>query len=96
MVSAASWSVFSSILTRPFTLIKSSFGFWQVGGTALVVRLRYLFGALEPTYYEAYKQRNCVPALSPHKAMSDTMIKKSLIKIKEHLGGMEEEEERFY
>jgi fatty acid synthase subunit alpha, fungi type len=63
-----------------------------VGGTALVVHPRYLFGALEPTYYEAYKQRNRVRALSSYKAMSDMMIKKSLVKIKEHppyVGDME-------
>ena len=55
-----------------------------MGGTALVVHPRYVFGALEPTHYEAYKQRNCVRALSSYKAMSDMMIKKSLVKIKEH------------
>lgn len=63
-----------------------------MGGTALVIHPRYLFGALEPTYYEAYKQRNRVRALSSYKAMSDMMIKKSLVKIKEHppyVGDME-------
>lgn len=72
--------------------MQSSFGFGQVGGTALVIHPRYLFGALEPTYYEAYKQRNQVRALSSYKAMSDMMIKKSLVKIKEHppyVGDME-------
>jgi len=58
----------------------------------LVVHPRYLFGALEPTFYESYKQRNHVRALSSYKAMSDMMIKKSLVKIKEHppyVGDME-------
>jgi len=72
--------------------VMSSFGFGQVGGTALVIHPRYLFGALEPTYYEAYKQRNRIRALSSYKAMSEMMIKKSLVKIKEHppyVGDME-------
>lgn len=63
-----------------------------MGGTALIIHPRYLFGALEPTYYEAYKQRNRVRALSSYKAMSEMMIKKSLVKIKEHppyIGDME-------
>ena len=30
--------------------LQSSFGFGQVGGTALVLHPRYLFGALEPLY----------------------------------------------
>jgi len=47
--------------------VMSSFGFGQVGGTALVVHPRHLFGALEPTYYEAYKRRNHVRALSSYK-----------------------------
>ncbi|KAF9485144.1 fatty acid synthetase alpha subunit [Pholiota conissans] len=72
--------------------VMSSFGFGQVGGTALMVHPRYLFGALEPTYYEQYKQRNRVRGLQSYKAMSEMMIKNSLVKIKEHppyLGDME-------
>ncbi len=64
--------------------VMSSFGFGQVGGTALVVHPRFLFGALEPTFYEQYKQRNRTRALQSYKAMSDMMIKNSLVKIKEH------------
>lgn len=64
--------------------VMSSFGFGQVGGTALVVNPRYLFGALEPTLYEQYKERNSIRALQSYKAMSDMMIKNSLVKVKEH------------
>ncbi|KAF9467993.1 fatty acid synthase [Collybia nuda] len=72
--------------------VMSSFGFGQVGGTALVLHPRYLFGALEPSYYEQYKARHRTRALQSYKAMSDMMIKNSLVKIKEHppyLGDME-------
>ncbi|KAG6813968.1 hypothetical protein H0H92_005223, partial [Tricholoma furcatifolium] len=72
--------------------VMSSFGFGQVGGTALVLHPRYLFGAIEPSYYEEYKKRNHVRSLQSYKAMSEMMIKNSLVKIKEHppyLGDME-------
>lgn len=49
-----------------------------------MVHPRYLFGALEPTYYEEYKKRNRVRGLQSYKAMSEMMIKNSLVKIKEH------------
>jgi fatty acid synthase subunit alpha, fungi type len=58
----------------------------------LVVHPLYVFGTLEPTFYEAYKQCNHLRALSSYKAMSDVMIKNSLVKIKEHppyVGDME-------
>jgi fatty acid synthase subunit beta len=64
--------------------VMSSFGFGQVGGTAMVVHPRYLLGALEPTYYEKYKIRNQTRALQSYKAMSDMMINNNLVKIKEH------------
>ncbi|KAI6129042.1 hypothetical protein EDD16DRAFT_1516096, partial [Pisolithus croceorrhizus] len=35
--------------------VMSSFGFGQVGGTAVVVHPRYLFAALEPSAYESYR-----------------------------------------
>ncbi|KNZ81816.1 Fatty acid synthase subunit alpha [Termitomyces sp. J132] len=72
--------------------VMSSFGFGQVGGTALVLHPRYLFGAIEPSYYEDYKKRNHVRSLESYKAMSEMMINNSLVKIKEHppyLGDME-------
>ena len=74
------------------TILKSSFGFGQVGGTALVLHPRYLLGALEPTYYDQYKERHRIRALQSYKAMSDMMIKNTLVKVKEHppyLGDME-------
>ncbi|KZT29627.1 fatty acid synthase [Neolentinus lepideus HHB14362 ss-1] len=63
--------------------VMSSFGFGQVGGTAVVVHPRYLFGSLEPSVYEAYRVRNRSRALQCYKAMSDMMIKNSLVKIKD-------------
>ncbi len=41
-----------------------------------------IFGALEPAYYEIYRQRNHVRALQSYKAMSDMMVKNSLVKVK--------------
>jgi fatty acid synthase subunit alpha, fungi type len=61
----------------------SSFGFGQVGGTALVVHPRYLFAALDPSYYAEYRKRNQLRALQSYKAMSEMMITNSLVKIKD-------------
>ncbi|EAU85370.1 fatty acid synthetase alpha subunit [Coprinopsis cinerea okayama7 len=72
--------------------VMSSFGFGQVGGTAMVVHPRYLLGALEPSYYEAYKSRNRARALQSYKVMSEMMINNSLVKVKDHppyIGDME-------
>ena len=58
----------------------------------MVIHPRYIFGALDPVGYDEYKQRNRVRALQSYKAMSDMMIKNSLVKIKEHppyIGDME-------
>ncbi|KAJ7745730.1 fatty acid synthase [Mycena metata] len=63
--------------------VMSSFGFGQVGGIALIVHPRYLFATLEPSHYEAYKERHAVRALQSYKSMSEMMIKNSLVKIKE-------------
>ncbi|EIN09976.1 fatty acid synthase [Punctularia strigosozonata HHB-11173 SS5] len=63
--------------------VMSSFGFGQVGGTALVLHPRYLFAALKPEQYSAYKARNRERALLSYKAMSEMMITNSLVKIKE-------------
>lgn len=71
---------------------QSSFGFGQVGGTAMVIHPRYLLAALEPSAYAAYKGRNVLRGRQSYKAMSDMMIKNSLVKIKEHppyIGDME-------
>lgn len=58
----------------------------------MVIHPRYLFGALDPVNYDEYKQRNRVRALQSYKAMSDMMIKNSLVKVKErppYIGDME-------
>lgn len=63
-----------------------------MGGTALVLHPRYLFGSLKPVYYEEYRERNHARALLSYKAMSEMMIKNALVKVKEHppyLGDME-------
>ncbi|KAJ7742455.1 putative fatty acid synthase alpha subunit [Mycena maculata] len=65
------------------TGVMSSFGFGQVGGTAIIVNPRYLFATLEQSYYDAYKQRHTVRALQLYKSMSEMMIKNELVKIKE-------------
>lgn len=64
--------------------IMSSFGFGQVGGVALILHPRYVFGALDPATYAAYKGRNRVRAAQSYKAMSEMMIKNNLVRIKEH------------
>jgi len=63
--------------------IMSSFGFGQVGGVLLMVHPRYLFGSIDPTFYEAYKERRAVRAKLSYKAMSEMMIKNNLVQIKE-------------
>ena len=81
------WCVLFLIVHVEFvihTCDQSSFGFGQVGGTAMVIHPRYLFAALDPAHYEAYKHRNRVRALQSYKAMSDMMIKNSLVKVKNH------------
>ena len=50
----------------------------------LVIHPRYLFGALEPTFYQQYRDRNYKRALHAYKAMSEMMIKNSFVKIKDH------------
>lgn len=63
--------------------IMSSFGFGQVGGTALIVHPHYLLAALEPTTYDAYRERNRLRYLQSYKAMSEMMTHNSLVKIKD-------------
>ena len=50
----------------------------------MIVHPRYLFGALNPSEYESYKQRNRVRYRLSYKAMSDMMIGNSLVKVKDH------------
>jgi len=63
--------------------VMSSFGFGQVGGTALVLHPRYLFGALTPAQYTAYKSKNRLRGQQAYKSMTEMMITNSLVKIKE-------------
>ncbi|KAG8889684.1 3-oxoacyl-[acyl-carrier-protein] synthase [Tulasnella sp. 332] len=64
--------------------LMTSFGFGQVGGSALILHPRYLFGALNAATYAKYQTLNHGRALSAYKSMSDMMITNSLVKIKEH------------
>ncbi|KAI5983403.1 hypothetical protein EDD15DRAFT_2390897 [Pisolithus albus] len=63
--------------------VMSSFGFGQVGGTAVVVHPRYLFAALEPSAYESYRVRNRSRAQEAYKVMTEMMTTNSLVRIKE-------------
>jgi len=51
-------------------------GFGQVGGTALVVHLHYLFGALDPSAYRTYKFENAARDQQAYKSMSKMMLLK--------------------
>ena len=48
-----------------------------------MIHPKYLFASLEPSVYEAYKERNRFRSLQSYKAMSDMMINNSLVKIKD-------------
>ena len=48
-----------------------------------MVHPRYLLGALEPTFYLQYREKNYKRASQAYKAMSEMMIKNSLVKIKD-------------
>ena len=64
--------------------IMTSFGFGQVGGLAVIIHPRYLWGAIEPSAYVRYRELNCSQALASYKSMSKMMIANLLIKIKEN------------
>ncbi|KAG8905251.1 3-oxoacyl-[acyl-carrier-protein] synthase [Tulasnella sp. 403] len=64
--------------------LMTSFGFGQVGGTALIIHPRYLFSAVDAVTYGKYKTLNQERALHSYKTMSEMMITNSLVKIKEH------------
>lgn len=64
--------------------LQTSFGFGQVGGSALIIHPRYLLAALEPAQYETYRLANNTRSLSSYKVMSEMMITNSLVKIKAH------------
>ncbi|EGN98830.1 hypothetical protein SERLA73DRAFT_168429 [Serpula lacrymans var. lacrymans S7.3] len=63
--------------------VMSSFGFGQVGGTALIVHPRYLFAALEPSAFESYRIRNHARAQEAYKVMTEMMTSNSLVRIKD-------------
>jgi len=54
-----------------------------VGGVALILNPRFLFGALVPSLYETYRQVNRNRAVLSYKAMSEMMIANNLVKVKE-------------
>ncbi|KAG8716660.1 3-oxoacyl-[acyl-carrier-protein] synthase [Ceratobasidium sp. 394] len=64
--------------------LMTSFGFGQVGGSALILHPRYLFAAISPSQYATYCERNRTRALTSYKAMSEMMTANALVKIKEH------------
>jgi len=64
--------------------IMTSFGFGQVGGVAVVIHPRYLWGTIEPSAYTRYRELNRGRALASYKSMSEMMIANNLVKIKEH------------
>ena len=50
---------------------------------AMVVHPRYLFAAVQPADYAAYKVRNTARYQKSYKAMSEMMITNSLVRIKD-------------
>jgi len=63
--------------------VMSSFGFGQVGGTALVVHPRYVLAAAPPSVYGSYKIRHKERYFKSYRAMSEMMTTNALVKIKE-------------
>ncbi|KAF8271214.1 fatty acid synthase [Lactarius quietus] len=63
--------------------VMSSFGFGQVGGTALVVHPRYVLASAPPSLYQSYKIRHKERNQKSYKAMSEMMTANALVKIKE-------------
>lgn len=49
----------------------------------MVLHPRFVFGAIEPAAYEAYKVKNRVRARLSYKAMSEMMINNSLVRVKD-------------
>lgn len=50
---------------------------------AMVVHPRYLFAAVQPAEYAAYKVRNAARFQKSYKAMSEMMITNSLVRVKD-------------
>ncbi|KAI0787467.1 fatty acid synthase [Fomes fomentarius] len=63
--------------------VMSSFGFGQVGGTCMVINARYLFAALEPSAYEAYKLKTRHRQRLAYKAMSEMLTSNNLVRVKD-------------
>ncbi|KAF8312438.1 fatty acid synthase, partial [Clavulina sp. PMI_390] len=63
--------------------IMTSFGFGQVGGAAVIIHPRYVWGAMDPSSYAKYRALNRARGQSSYKAMSDMMISNNLVKVKE-------------
>lgn len=64
-------------------VLQSSFGFGQVGGTAIIVHPRHLFASLDPSAYECYKSRNQRRYQEAYKVMTEMMTSNSLVRIKD-------------
>ncbi|KAF9267936.1 fatty acid synthase [Marasmius fiardii PR-910] len=63
--------------------VMTSFGFGQVGGTAMVVHPQYLFASLSAAEYASYTTRRTLRSRQTYKAMSEMMIKNNLVRVKE-------------
>ncbi|KAL0065236.1 fatty acid synthase alpha subunit Lsd1 [Marasmius tenuissimus] len=63
--------------------VMTSFGFGQVGGTAMIIHPQYLYAALTAAEYESYRERRTVRSRQTYKAMSEMMIKNNLVRVKE-------------
>ncbi|KAF8525925.1 hypothetical protein BU17DRAFT_74311 [Hysterangium stoloniferum] len=60
----------------------TSFGFGQVGGSALIIHPRYLFAVLEAEQLKVYKKLNRERNLLSYKSMTEMMTRNSLVKVK--------------
>ena len=49
----------------------------------MILHPRYLFGAIDPSTYETYKEKNRVRYRLSYKAMSEMMINNSLVRVKD-------------
>ncbi|KIJ51487.1 hypothetical protein M422DRAFT_203704 [Sphaerobolus stellatus SS14] len=62
--------------------LMTSFGFGQVGGSALIIHPRYLFATLDAAKYNVYKRLNRQRALGSYKSMTEMMSTNALVKVK--------------